>query len=130
MLVVKTLPLMFLWYITAVVVLTASGFSQTAGPTPEQFTEKNSAAKQFIEQANRCETANARCRIAAFTKAIETAPTFAEGYYGRAITYRAAGDNAKAKTAFETLKKTADAEAGPGSGFAQRAEQMLDRLGN
>jgi hypothetical protein len=42
----------------------------------------------------------------------------------------AAGDNAKAKTAFETLKKTADAEAGPGSGFAQRAEQMLDRLGN
>jgi hypothetical protein len=43
---------------------------------------------------------------------------------------RSAGDNAKAKTAFETLKKTADAEAGPGSGFAQRAEQMLDRLGN
>ena len=42
----------------------------------------------------------------------------------------AAGDTARAKTAFETLKKTAEAEAGPGSGFAQRAEQMLDRLGN
>lgn len=42
----------------------------------------------------------------------------------------AAGDTEKAKAAFETLKKTADAEAAPGSGFAQRAEQMLDRLGN
>ena len=42
----------------------------------------------------------------------------------------AAGDNAKAKSAFETLKTTAEAEAAPGSGFAQRAEQMLDRLGN
>ena len=42
----------------------------------------------------------------------------------------AAGDNAKAKTAFEILKKTADAEAAAGSGFAQRADQMLDRLGN
>lgn len=41
----------------------------------------------------------------------------------------AAGDTAKAKTTFETLKKTAEAEAAPGSGFAQRAEQMLDRLG-
>lgn len=41
----------------------------------------------------------------------------------------AAGDTAKAKTTFETLKKTADEEAAPGSGFAQRAEQMLDRLG-
>lgn len=41
----------------------------------------------------------------------------------------AAGDNAKAKTTFETLKKTAEAEAAPGSGFAQRADQMLDRLG-
>ena len=42
----------------------------------------------------------------------------------------AAGDTEKAKTTFETLKKTADAEAVAGSGFAQRAEQMLDRLGN
>ena len=42
----------------------------------------------------------------------------------------AAGDTEKAKTTFETLKKTADAEAAAGSGFAQRAEQMLDRLGN
>lgn len=42
----------------------------------------------------------------------------------------AAGDTAKAKTTFETLKKTADEEAAPGSGFAQRAEQMLDRLGS
>lgn len=42
----------------------------------------------------------------------------------------AAGDTAKAKTTFETLKKTAETEAAPGSGFAQRAEQMLDRLGN
>ena len=41
-----------------------------------------------------------------------------------------AGDTAKAKTTFEALKKTAEAEAAPGSGFAQRAEQMLDRLGN
>lgn len=42
----------------------------------------------------------------------------------------AAGDNAKAKTTFETLKQTAETEAAPGSGFARRAEQMLDRLGN
>jgi hypothetical protein len=42
----------------------------------------------------------------------------------------AAGDTEKAKTTFETLKKTAEAEAAAGSGFAQRAEQMLDRLGN
>jgi hypothetical protein len=42
----------------------------------------------------------------------------------------AAGDTEKAKTTFETLKKTADADAVAGSGFAQRAEQMLDRLGN
>jgi hypothetical protein len=41
----------------------------------------------------------------------------------------AAGDNAKAKTTFEAVKKSAEAEAG-GAGFAQRAEQMLDRLGN
>ncbi|HET6159853.1 MAG TPA: tetratricopeptide repeat protein [Dongiaceae bacterium] len=40
----------------------------------------------------------------------------------------AAGDKAKAKTAFEDVKKAA-AEA-PGSGFAQRADQLLDRLGN
>ena len=42
----------------------------------------------------------------------------------------AAGDTAKAKTTFETLKKTAEAESAGGAGFAQRAEQMLDRLGN
>jgi hypothetical protein len=42
----------------------------------------------------------------------------------------AAGDTAKAKTTFETLKKTAETEAAPGSGFVQRADQMLDRLGN
>jgi hypothetical protein len=42
----------------------------------------------------------------------------------------AAGDKEKAKSTFETLKKTADAEAAAGSGFAQRADQMLDRLGN
>lgn len=42
----------------------------------------------------------------------------------------AAGDTAKAKTTFETLKKTAETEAAPGSGFAKRADQMLDRLGN
>lgn len=46
-----------------------------------------------------------------------------------ALAAMAAGDNAKAKTAFETLKKTAEAEGAPGSGFAQRADQMLDRLG-
>jgi hypothetical protein len=42
----------------------------------------------------------------------------------------AAGDKEKAKSTFESLKKTADAEAAAGSGFAQRADQMLDRLGN
>lgn len=42
----------------------------------------------------------------------------------------AAGDTEKARTTFETLRKTAEAEAAAGSGFAQRAEQMLDRLGN
>ncbi len=41
----------------------------------------------------------------------------------------AAGDKAKAKAAFEDVKKAAD-ETAPGSGFAQRADQMLDRLGN
>jgi hypothetical protein len=41
----------------------------------------------------------------------------------------AAGDTAKAKAAFEDVKKAAD-DAAPGSGFAQRADQMLDRLGN
>ena len=42
----------------------------------------------------------------------------------------AAGDTAKAKTTFETLKKTAETEAAGGAGFVQRADQMLDRLGN
>lgn len=42
----------------------------------------------------------------------------------------AAGDNEKARTTFETLKKVAEEESVAGSGFAQRAEQMLDRLGN
>jgi hypothetical protein len=42
----------------------------------------------------------------------------------------AAGDNDKAKTTFETVKTVAEAEAAGGAGFAQRAEQMLDRLGN
>ena len=41
----------------------------------------------------------------------------------------AAGDKEKAKTNFETVKKAAE-ETAPGSGFAQRAEQLLDRLGN
>jgi hypothetical protein len=42
----------------------------------------------------------------------------------------AGGDKAKAKAAFEDLKKAAEAEAAPGLGFAQRADQLLDRLGN
>ncbi|HKP24786.1 MAG TPA: tetratricopeptide repeat protein [Dongiaceae bacterium] len=42
----------------------------------------------------------------------------------------ATGDTAKAKTTFETLKKTAETEAAGGAGFVQRADQMLDRLGN
>ena len=42
----------------------------------------------------------------------------------------AAGDTAKAKTTFETLKKTAETEAAGGAGFVQRSNQMLDRLGN
>jgi len=41
----------------------------------------------------------------------------------------AGGDKKKAKTNFEAVKKAAEAEA-PGSGFAQRADQLLDRLGN
>jgi hypothetical protein len=42
----------------------------------------------------------------------------------------AAGDTAKAKATFETVRKAAEEEAAPGSGFAERAEQLLDRLGN
>jgi hypothetical protein len=42
----------------------------------------------------------------------------------------AAGDEEKAKATFEAVKKAAEEEAAPGSGFAQRANQMLDRLGN
>jgi len=42
----------------------------------------------------------------------------------------AGGDKEKAKTTFEAVKKAAEAEAAPGSGFAQRADQLLDRLGN
>jgi len=41
----------------------------------------------------------------------------------------AAGDRNKARTNFEAVKKAAEAEA-RGSGFAQRADQLLDRLGN
>jgi hypothetical protein len=41
----------------------------------------------------------------------------------------AASDKEKAKTTFEAVKKAA-AESAPGSGFAQRADQLLDRLGN
>lgn len=42
----------------------------------------------------------------------------------------AAGDQEKAKATFEAVKKAAAEEAVPGAGFAQRADQMLDRLGN
>ena len=42
----------------------------------------------------------------------------------------AAGDTEKAKATFEAVKKAAEEEAAAGSGFAQRANQMLDRLGN
>jgi hypothetical protein len=42
----------------------------------------------------------------------------------------AGGDKEKAKATFEAVKKAAEAEAAPGSGFAQRADQLLDRLGN
>jgi hypothetical protein len=42
----------------------------------------------------------------------------------------AAGDTAKAKATFETVRKAAAEEAAPGSGFAERAGQLLDRLGN
>ncbi|WP_162917297.1 tetratricopeptide repeat protein [Dongia deserti] len=42
----------------------------------------------------------------------------------------AAGDKEKAKASFEAVKKTAEEEAVLGAGFAQRADQLLDRLGN
>lgn len=42
----------------------------------------------------------------------------------------AAGDREKAKATFEAVKKEAESESARGSGFAQRADQMLDRLGN
>jgi hypothetical protein len=42
----------------------------------------------------------------------------------------AAGDKEKAKATFEAVKKAAETQAAPGSGFAQRADQLLDRLGN
>ena len=42
----------------------------------------------------------------------------------------AAGDKEKAKTTFEALKKAAEEQAVPGSGFAQRADQLLDRIGS
>jgi len=41
----------------------------------------------------------------------------------------AAGDKDKAKATFEDVKKVAGTEA-PSSGFAQRADQLLDRLAN
>ena len=41
----------------------------------------------------------------------------------------AAGDKDKAKATFEDVKKAAETEA-PSSGFAQRADQLLDRLAN
>lgn len=42
----------------------------------------------------------------------------------------AAGDKETAKATFEAVKKAAQEEAAPGSGFAQRADQLLDRLGS
>lgn len=42
----------------------------------------------------------------------------------------AAGDTEKAKATFEAVKKAAEDEGAQESGFAQRAGQMLDRLGN
>ena len=42
----------------------------------------------------------------------------------------AAGDKEKAKTTFEALKKAAEEQAVPGSGFAQRADELLDRIGS
>jgi hypothetical protein len=42
----------------------------------------------------------------------------------------AAGDKERAKTTFEALKKAAEEQAVPGSGFAQRADQLLDRIGS
>jgi hypothetical protein len=42
----------------------------------------------------------------------------------------AAGDTAKAKATFEAVKKAAQEDAAQGSGFAQRANQLLDRLGS
>jgi hypothetical protein len=42
----------------------------------------------------------------------------------------AAGDTAKARTTFETVKKAAASAGASGTGFVQRADQLLDRLGN
>jgi hypothetical protein len=42
----------------------------------------------------------------------------------------AAGDKEKARTSFEAVKQAVAQEAIPAAGFAQRADQMLDRLGN
>ena len=42
----------------------------------------------------------------------------------------AAGDKEKAKASFEAVKKAAEQDAAPGTGFVQRADQLLDRLGN
>jgi hypothetical protein len=42
----------------------------------------------------------------------------------------AAGDKEKAKSTFEAVKQAVSEEGIPGAGFGQRADQMLDRLGN
>ena len=80
-------------------------FCQSPGvsPTPEAGGDRRRAAAIYIEKANTCDIKNLKCRIAAYTKAIEIAPDFAEAYSGRAITYRTAGDAAHAMEDFSKV---------------------------
>ena len=67
--------------------LAAAVYCQAVDPS-----ERLAQARSFVDAANSCDTKNTKCRITAYTKAIETAPTFAEAYNGRGLVYRAAGD--------------------------------------
>ena len=78
---------LFLNSVATVLLLAATAVCQAS-----ESSEKLNQAKSYIEAANSCDAKNPKCRITAYTKAIESAPTLVEAYNGRGLVYRATGE--------------------------------------
>ena len=101
----------------------AAGQAPDGAPTPTSA--KRVEALAFVEQANRCDTKNLKCRVSAFTKAVDADAYFAEAYYGRGVTYRADGENERAIADFT---KVIELDPRSGQAFFNRGSLLAGKM--